>query len=169
MSSSFIGSFLIGQKVGELETALAAANAQIETAKTDITVNAGKTSELQTWASDRVKYAYPNGGSEGSEATLDLSSVYFCDSPFSAGAKYTCFSEYFSTNLMEWVELQSTIYSLGGFGVMAYSRSTQNQVVLTTGKVRLVDNAENGVGWYVPGDLIAQSLLKWRVRCVRED
>ncbi|WP_339718519.1 hypothetical protein [Marinomonas primoryensis] len=157
MSSSYIGSFLTGQILTELQVALDAEKA--------------KTATLQTWANDRVKYAYPNGGSEGDEKALAVGSVYHLSSPFAAGVKFSATSEYFSTIRGEWIEHQKSFFTSdgvpGGYGTLAFPRSSVGMVVVTTGThtVAYGGSEAYGGGW---GKESAGS-AKWRVRCARED
>jgi hypothetical protein len=156
MSASYIGSFLMGQQLTALQVALDAEKA--------------KTATLQTWASDRVKYAYPNGGSEGDEKTLSLSGIYHLSSPFGVGVKFNAITEYFSLLKAEWVELQKSFYASsdsGGYGTLAYSRSQAGMLVVTTGTISLAysGSPSYGGGWGQEG---AEN-SKWRVRCIRED
>lgn len=164
MASSFIGSFLMGQQITALQTALDAANAEITATKS-------RADTLEAWASDRVKYAYPNGGSEGDERTLALASVYHLSSPFPVGVKFSATSEYFSTIRGEWIELQKSFFSsdgaAGGYGTLAFSRSSVGMIVVTTGTHALAYSGAEayGGGWGKENAINA----KWRVRCVRED
>jgi hypothetical protein len=163
MGSFYIGTPFLGQKVTELETALTAANAAIA-------ANAGDTATLQTWASDRVKYAYPNGGSEGDERTLAVGSYYHLQSPFPSGVKFSAMAEYFSTSKDEWIELGTMIFNRdsGGYGVNCFSRSSEGLCTVVTGNGGLVNLAVHGSSWE---NLNIGSLTtsKWRVRCARED
>ncbi|RCX07054.1 hypothetical protein [Marinomonas foliarum] len=159
MSASYIGSFLMGQQITELQVALDAEKA--------------KTATLETWASDRVKYAYPNGGSEGDEKQLSLDSVYYMSSPFPAGVGFSTYTEYFSETNNEWVRHQTSFYfhsggGAGGHGCLSYPRVKEGGVVVTTGAINIINNPENGGGWNLQ-DGNTGTQLKWRVCCVRED
>jgi hypothetical protein len=122
-----------------------------------------KTANLQTWASDRVKYAYPNGGSEGDEKTLSLSSEYIVDSPFLINVCFHAVAEYYSVSKGEWVALPRRQYSASEFyGVDCYGRYS-GLVLIKTGSQAL-DN----IGFWSDDSAIVLA-SKWRVRCVRED
>jgi hypothetical protein len=157
MSASYIGSFLMGQQLTALQVALDAEKA--------------KTANLQTWASDRVKYAYPNGGTEGDERQLALSSVYITNSPFGAGVNFHSIPQYLSPSTLEWEEMSEGFFGaeVDTYGVVTYSRVESGLVVLTT-KNRALGYAvgEFGAGWESLTN-VQYNAAKWRIKCIRQD
>jgi hypothetical protein len=157
MSASYIGSFLMGQQLTALQVALDAEKA--------------KTATLETWASDRVKYAYPNGGSEGDERQLALSSVYHMNSPFGVGVSFTAYSEYLSTVTGEWEQLEKNLYGAvdDTFGLASYPRSNLGLLTLLTPNTGFGHpNTALMTGWE-GFEIPVYNAFKIRIRCVRED
>jgi len=155
MSASYIGSFLIGQQLTALQVALDAEKA--------------KTAALQTWASDRVKYAYPNGGSAGDERTIALDSIYTVPSPFGVGVNFNATSESFNVALNEWVPSKLTVYSSsvgGGFASASTERSSSGVVVIATGSQGYGTSHSDGAQFDYGNDYATR---KWRIKCVKED
>lgn len=155
MSASFIGSFLIGQKINEIEAAL----------NDTIGIDTGsRLSELESWVSDRVRYVYPNGGSEGDEKTLSLSTVYHEISPFPQDVNFTAVTEFYSESLSEWIDYNCFYYAGAGVGCHAYSRPVTGTCVVVVGDAGFGGNAHHGGAW----NSEVPTSLKWRVRCVKE-
>jgi hypothetical protein len=156
MSASYIGSFLMGQQLTALQVALDAEKA--------------KTANLQTWASDRVKYAYPNGGTEGNEKQIALSSFYHMNSPFGVGVSFTAYSEYLSST-GEWEQLEKHLYGAvdDTYGLATYPRSSLGLLTLLTPNVGVGHpNRALMTGWE-GFESTVYNAFKIRIRCVRED
>jgi hypothetical protein len=157
MSASYIGSFLMGQQLTALQVALDAEKA--------------KTATLETWASDRVKYAYPNGGSEGDERQLSLSSLYVTNSPFEVGVNFHSIPQYFSPSTLKWEEMSEGFFGsdTDTYGVVTYSRAESGLVVLTTKNTAFGYPAfQYGAGWEgLNGS--QYNAAKWRIKCIRQD
>jgi hypothetical protein len=159
MSSFYIGTPFLGQKVTELENNLTAANAAI-------TANAGDTATLQTWASDRVKYLYPNGGSESTPSSIALATNYTMPSPFGAGVVFETKSEVFVSG--EWYDHDGFIHlkDAGGMGLKA-SR-VGDLVMLCAGNLRLgASSVDGGFAANLSSDFYAGK--PFRIKCVRVD
>ena len=159
MGSSYIGTPLLSQKVTDLEEAL-------ETANAAITTNAGDTATLKTWASDRVKYAYPNDGSEGDEKTLTRGSYYVLSSPFGVGIGFSAVVEAYSLSLSEWVVLDGVQYNSANsltYGVKAIPRNDAGLISIETGQSTLKPIRS----WIADAATVVDGLV-CRIRCVRE-
>ena len=171
MTTSYIGSSLITQKLTELETALSVANTAISDSNLSIAAANNKVSALESWSSDRVKYVYPNGGAKGNEKGLLISSTYIVPSPFPSGTFFTTYSEYYSDELSEWIHFEAMIYSVGfgGYGVKSFPRIELDQVLLCTGSASLGTHGRHGGTWEEATNSTFTNDTKWRVRCVKEN
>lgn len=159
MSSYFVGGFVIGQKIAQLEAAIAGSSAVEIGSRLD---------EVEVWQSGRTKFIYPNGGAEALPKELSKSTVYQEVSPFGVGVNFSATAEYFSPDLGEWVKSKTMPYegSVAGSGVLAFARPAAGLVVVTTGQNSLGTVAKNGGNWEGRSDFTG---INWRVRCVRED
>lgn len=159
MASIYVGSSLVDQRLDELETTLTEVNAVV-------LANTGDTAGLQEWASDRVKYIYPNGGSESYQTILSPNSIYHENSPFPAGVNFRAVTE-FNEGGSEWYEHDS-FFSGGtsvGHGCRAFARAESGQCVITTGRDSLGGVTNLGGCWH--GSVLT-FVSNWRVRCIRE-
>ena len=152
MSASYIGSFLMGQQLTALQVALDAEKA--------------KTATLETWASDRVKYAYPNDGSEGNEKTISRGSYYVLSSPFGAGVGFSVKAECYSEALSEWLVVDGMQYNSANsftYGVKVLPRNEAGLISVETGQSTL-----KPIRSWIADSASSVDGFKFRIRCVRE-
>lgn len=159
--------FYIGDSA--LATQVQALTTRITDAEAANAAASGRLDTVETWKADRVKYLYPNGGTEAVPATITTSARYVLPSPYPEGVLYTCVTEMQDEN-GEWFEYKNGIYSSGNGGFGAISSKHGDTVVLKTGSF--------GVGTWPYDDCNAKitqtsytayTSLKIRIKCVRED
>lgn len=158
MASFYIGDSALAVQVQTLTDRLNAEEAATAAAS-------GRLDTVEAWKSDRVKYLYPNGGTEAAPATITANARYAMPSPFQAGRKFSTYLEWLQDG--EWLSFEEVIYLNNAIGAKTSTRA--DVVFLVTG-VNQISASSNSIGHPVIGasdvDFYAYSV---RIKCVLED